>query len=45
MIAMAVKYCIQMDAASTELRSGGAGITLRAGTMARSAYTPYSPRR
>ncbi len=44
-MASAVKYCIQIDAASIELRPGGAAITLRAGTMALSAYTPYSPSR
>ena len=34
MMASAVKYCIQMDAASTGVRPGGAGSRLFAGTIA-----------
>ena len=43
MIASAVQYCIQIDAACTGVRSGGAGSRLLAGTIAFSPYTPYSP--
>ena len=39
----AVMYCIQTEAASVGVRPGGAGRQLRAGTIACSAYTPYSP--